>query len=197
MALFSLLSVSWPCVRERFPLPVRPVPPFSLDLADPAGSGLQKFLRDGLGVALRVDAQQRFGPGGAKHQPAIVAEVELDAVEGLSMADRPASELLEMLLLQRCQNALLASVFEFNIGALVKMRPELPVQIFDQLGQTASVPGHHFGQQQCADGGIAFGQVKGESDAATLLAPDEDVALEHQRTDVLEADRRFVHPAPV
>ena len=61
----------------------------------------------------------------------------------------------------------------------------------DQFAEPLAVPGHHFGQQQRVDGGVALGQIQLGADAAAFFAAQQDVALEHQLADVLEADRRL------
>ena len=46
--------------------------------------------------------------------------------------------------------------------------------------------------EKCGEHAVAFGNEMAESDAAALLAADENVPRQHQIGDVLESDRRLV-----
>ena len=53
------------------------------------------------------------------------------------------------------------------------------------------------GQQQRIQDAIALGQMAADADAAGLFAANQDVALQHEVADVLEADAAFVQLAAI
>src|SRR5205807_394069 len=62
------------------------------------------------------------------------------------------------------------------------------LQAFHQLSQALAFIGHYVGQQQSIEKAIALRQVALDADSAGLLSADEDLALQHQVTDVFESN---------
>src|SRR5712692_2564680 len=58
------------------------------------------------------------------------------------------------------------------------------------------MPGHQFREEQCGDRGVALGKIEAGADAAAFFAANQNILLEHQLADVLEADGDFVELAP-
>ncbi len=54
------------------------------------------------------------------------------------------------------------------------------------------MPGHQFRQEERGNRGVALGQVKAGADAPAFFPADQDILLQHQLADVLEADGHFV-----
>ena len=75
--------------------------------------------------------------------------------------------------------------------APVMMLAEFRLKLRDEFSQGFPVPRHHFHEQQRHHGGVALGQIKFRADAARLFSAQQNVALQHQFADVLEADRRL------
>ena len=61
-----------------------------------------------------------------------------------------------------------------------------------QLAKRFAVPGHQLRQEQRRNRSVAFGDVEVGANAAAFFPADQNVLLEHQLTDVFEADGRFV-----
>ena len=61
----------------------------------------------------------------------------------------------------------------------------------------SSFVGHDVGEEQRVEQAVALRQVSADADAARFLAADEDVLLEHEVADVLEADAVLVQLAAV
>src|SRR5260370_2003041 len=57
------------------------------------------------------------------------------------------------------------------------------------------MPGHQFREEQCGDRGVAVGKIEAGADAAAFFADNQNILLEHQVADVLEADGDFVELA--
>ena len=73
----------------------------------------------------------------------------------------------------------------------------LLLQVAHQLAERLAFFRHDGRQQQRIQNAVALGQVATNADSAGFLAADEDVALEHEVADVLEADTALVHFAAV
>src|SRR5437868_209606 len=71
----------------------------------------------------------------------------------------------------------------------------LGLQSGDELGQGALLFGHHVGEQQAIQYAVALRKMASDTDAARLLAANQDVTFEHEVADVLEADAALIELA--
>src|SRR5579859_5032485 len=84
-----------------------------------------------------------------------------------------------------------------QVETSVIMRTVFALQIRNKLRECLIFLGHHRRQQQGVEDAIALGKMTGDADAARLLAANEDVALEHEIADELEADAALMQLASV
>src|SRR5579885_3237577 len=54
------------------------------------------------------------------------------------------------------------------------------------------MPGHQFGEKKRGNRSVALRQVEAGADAAAFFAAKQNILLEHELADVLEADRHLV-----
>ena len=148
-------------------------------------------------VGFGVDAQQVFGAGGADHDPADVAEIELDAVHIFAIGDIEIEDLFEFRAGEMVDGLFFLAGFEIEVNAAVMIFAEFLVKSGEELAESLSMPSHEFGEEQRGDGGIAFGEIHAGADAAAFFATDENILLEHELADVFEADGDFVEVAIV
>src|SRR5579864_6114794 len=73
------------------------------------------------------------------------------------------------------------------------MFAEFGMQQGNKFTEGLAMPGHDFGKQKGADGGVAFGQIELGADTTGLFASQQNIALEHNLADVLESDGHFMN----
>src|SRR5438309_1226065 len=71
------------------------------------------------------------------------------------------------------------------------------MQMSDKFAERQAMPGHDFGEQQCAYGGVTLGKIELGANSSGLFAAHQDVVFEHPLANVFEADRHFVNAAAI
>src|SRR5438270_12694810 len=144
---------------------------------------------------LSVDAHERLSAGGAQQDPGFSAAVldgrikkELDAVEVLFAQNFVASQQGRVFRGSTRDGCVFYVIGNSQIAARIEMRAVLRLKRRDKLAQALALVGHYIGEQESVEQAVALGQMALEADAAGLFAADQDLPLQHEVADVLEAD---------
>ena len=193
-----MIRAVWLCLKERRSLAAAG----HCELPRCFEQLLHRFLRAGLGVY----PQQRLGSRCPQEQPGFrgvrfgfrfgIVEPELDAVEGFDFFDRHSGELLHAGF-RSCDCRVLQVIGDMQVDAAILMLAVFLLETLDQLAEGLLLLGHDVGDEQRIQQAIALRQMAADSDAAGLLAADQDVFGEHQVADKLEANAMLVQLASV
>src|ERR1700741_994420 len=108
------------------------------------------------------------------------------------MADRPSLQLPEFFIREKRDGFLFLAWLHVQVHSAVMVFAELLVERANQFAEGFAVPGHEFRQEKGGNGSVAFRQVKAGADATAFFTANQNILLQHQFADVLEADGHLV-----
>src|SRR6266581_2029933 len=133
-----------------------------------------------------------FCPGSADHDPTDVGEVNFDAIQIFAPRHRKIEEFFAFAVRKIRDGFFFLVRFYVQVDAAVMMLAKFRMKRGEQFAERFTVPCHEFSEKKRRDGCVAFGEIKAEAEAATFFASNENILLEHELTDVFEADGNFV-----
>src|ERR1700721_1623216 len=92
-----------------------------------------------------INAQHVFGAGSAHHDPAELANINLDAVDVFAASDGPVENGFQVGVGKIAQLFFFLSVFGVKVDAAVMIFAKFLVQHADEFAEMFTVPGHDFG----------------------------------------------------
>src|SRR5262249_11687808 len=133
-----------------------------------------------------------FRAGSPHHYPASFAEIDFDAVEVFASRDVPISHTFRLLIRKMRDSFFFLPPAHVQVNATVVVFAEFRVQAGEQFAEGFSVPCNDPRKEQRGNRRVAFRQIETGADAAALFSANQNILLEHQLADVLEADGYFV-----